>query len=375
MARPPRSRKQKLLLAGAANLLLLGVLGLLVEVGGQVWATAHPSWEVAGWEPDPQLGWRLVPGLEFTWAGHHWYARDFSVPVRVNAQGFRDRERTPENPAGALRVALLGDSFLEALQVPLEDTCAQRLERRLGQRHPGAEVLNFASSNWGVGQALLCWEHVAQRYAPRWVAVLVAELHMARTVAPAEGGAFRATAGRSLAIRPVFARRGWALVREPARDLEAFRAAQEALIRDELGGARVRRRARQAFLPGLLRERLQAWLAEPPRASTSSSIDQETWHVNELVLGALARATKQAGARLVVLDACEWFNPGARELSRALAGLCADEGIERLDATAALRAAEARGEATIWAHDGHWTPAGHEAVAAALDELLRSRGL
>lgn len=375
MARPPRSRKQKLLLAGAANLLLLGLLGLLVEAGGQVWAAAHPAWEVAAWEPDPQLGWRLVPGMEFTWAGHHWYARDFSVPARINAHGFRDRERRVENPTGALRVALLGDSFLEGLQVPLEDTCAQRLERRLGQRHPGAEVLNFASSNWGVGQALLCWEHVARSYGPAWVAVLVAELHMVRTVSPAETGAFRATAGRSLAIRPVFTRRGWALVREPARDLEAFRALQADLILNELGGQRVRRRARQAFLPGLAREALGRLLASPRAAGVHSRLPPEIWNVNMLVLDTLAREVRAQGARLVVLDACEWFNPGARELSRALAGLCADEGIERVDASAALRVAEARGEATVWAHDGHWTPAGHEAVAAALDELLRSRGL
>ena len=355
---------------------LLGALGagLLLELGGQVHAARNPAWDVVAWEPDPGLGWRLVPGLRFTWAGHEWYARDYAVEVTVNALGFRDRERRLEPAPGALRVALLGDSFLEGIQVPLEATCAQRLEARLGARHAGAEVLNLAVSNWGVGQALLCWEQVARRGRPDWVVVLVAERQMARTVRADVPGRFGASQGQTLAIRPVFRRRGWALEREPPRDLDRLRALQEEVIADELGGARVRRRGPRPFLLPRLRDGLLR-LLEPATPSTPGpEIDGETWEVNRLVLASLARQVREAGARLVVMDACAWFNPGGATFSSALAELCAQERALRLDLSSALEAAEARGESLLWAHDAHWTPAGHEAAAAALDELLRAEG-
>src|SRR5690349_14815076 len=66
------------------------------------------------WQWDPIVGMKLVPGKH----GRSVKPGLYDVSVNVNSAGFRDREHTIDKPAGVCRIALLGDSFVEALQVP-----------------------------------------------------------------------------------------------------------------------------------------------------------------------------------------------------------------------------------------------------------------
>jgi hypothetical protein len=70
------------------------------------------------WQPDPLLGTRPVPGRSGWWTQED---REFVVPVTINSHGWRDVERPVDKPPGTTRVLVLGDSFAEALQVPLDD--------------------------------------------------------------------------------------------------------------------------------------------------------------------------------------------------------------------------------------------------------------
>src|SRR5262245_47183787 len=54
---------------------------------------------------DPELGVRLRPG----YSGLHRHT-EFSVPLRISQQGFRDDELGPKAP-GELRILFLSDSF------------------------------------------------------------------------------------------------------------------------------------------------------------------------------------------------------------------------------------------------------------------------
>src|SRR5262249_31161401 len=158
-------------------LVFLGLL-LLAEAIGQGIALVRPAYDVLFLKPDRALGWRQVPDLHWTWAGWNWYAVDYSVDVKTNSAGFRDAEREYAKPGGVKRVAMLGDSFIEAVQVPFPKTAAQLLERRLNASvgreaasAPKWEVLDFGISSFGIGQYLLTWEHHARRYAPDYVVV------------------------------------------------------------------------------------------------------------------------------------------------------------------------------------------------------------
>ena len=47
--------------------------------------------------------------------------------MRTNSQGYRDREWALAKELGVLRIAVLGDSFTEAPQVPLKQTWVNQL--------------------------------------------------------------------------------------------------------------------------------------------------------------------------------------------------------------------------------------------------------
>jgi hypothetical protein len=81
-----------------------------------------------------------------------------------------DREITRDKPAGVFRLAVLGDSYAEALQVPVERSFWRLLEGRLagcgfaaGRR---VEVLNFGVSGYSTGQQLLALRHRAAAFDP-----------------------------------------------------------------------------------------------------------------------------------------------------------------------------------------------------------------
>jgi len=106
---------------------------------------------------------RLIPGKE----GRSVKPGVFDVSVKVNSAGFRDREHVVANPAGIRRIALLGDSFLEAIQVPFEHSITSLLQDRM----PDREFLNFGVSGTGTARQYLALRHYALPYKPDVVAL------------------------------------------------------------------------------------------------------------------------------------------------------------------------------------------------------------
>jgi hypothetical protein len=75
---------------------------------------------------------------------------EFDQVVRFNAFGMRDRERTLKKAQGTKRVLVLGDSFMEALQVSFEDSFPSLLESGLRTRvGRDVEVVNVGVGGWG----------------------------------------------------------------------------------------------------------------------------------------------------------------------------------------------------------------------------------
>ena len=120
---------------------------------------------------DPILATSLLPGAE----GRH--DSEGNAFVRISPQGLRDHERALTKPERGLRIALLGDSYAEALQVSFDDSFASRLERQLsecdraGYKGP-VEVINFGVFGYGTGQELLMFRHRARAFNPDLVLLL-----------------------------------------------------------------------------------------------------------------------------------------------------------------------------------------------------------
>lgn len=145
----------------AAISLVLSVL--VVEIGLRVLGVAYPRFYVQ----DSQLGSALRPGAEglYRAEGRSW--------ISVNSGGLRDRPHEIAKPAGVYRVAVLGDSMAEALQVPREQNFCSLMEQRLrncaalGGKQP--EVLNFGVSGYGTGQELIMLRERVWQYQPDFV--------------------------------------------------------------------------------------------------------------------------------------------------------------------------------------------------------------
>jgi len=104
--------------------------------------------------------------------------------VEVNPAGFRDLPRVRAKPPGTFRIAVLGDSQTEALQVEREETFAAVLEEELsscrtappgwaGEGRPRFEVLNFGVAGYGTAQELLTLREEALAYDPDLVLLAV----------------------------------------------------------------------------------------------------------------------------------------------------------------------------------------------------------
>src|SRR5687767_10986744 len=99
--------------------LLTGVA--LAELGLRAVGYSYPGF----YQPDPTRGHALVPGME------GWYRKEGQAYIRINSAGQRDRERAKLKGPNTFRIAVIGDSYAEALQVPLEETFWAILESAL----------------------------------------------------------------------------------------------------------------------------------------------------------------------------------------------------------------------------------------------------
>ena len=114
--------------------------------------------------PNRNLGWVLRPRENGIVAVE---TRQF---VRINSHGFRDEERDYDKPPDAVRIAVLGNSWTEALQVPLQKTYCSVLQQRLTQspcfRGKRVEVLNFGVAGYSTAQELMTLQQEVWKYHP-----------------------------------------------------------------------------------------------------------------------------------------------------------------------------------------------------------------
>lgn len=150
--------------------LLLIVFGLLMpllllELGVRVVGLAPPAQpNPAIWGPHPLFGWWHIP---YSGGTFHSDFNEFEAEVHINARGLRDREIGYDNPAGALRVLSLADSFGEAIQVDLDQTYHKQLEALLvDSLGRPVEVLNAGVGGWGTDQEAVFYVAEGFRYRP-----------------------------------------------------------------------------------------------------------------------------------------------------------------------------------------------------------------
>ncbi len=106
-----------------------------------------------------------------------WWREEGNAYLRINSAGLRDREHAKQKPPNTFRIAVLGDSFAEARQVPIEDTFWAILEKKL-QACPAVtgrqvEVINFGVAGYGTAQELITLRREAWDYSPDLILLVV----------------------------------------------------------------------------------------------------------------------------------------------------------------------------------------------------------
>lgn len=111
----------------------------------------------------PVLGWAPIPNAD------GWWTREGRAHVHITEHGFRGVDVAPGRAApGTLRIALVGDSYVEARQIALESTLGVRLEDEVGDCLPGqpVEVLAFGVTGYGTAQEYLLYRERIRAYHP-----------------------------------------------------------------------------------------------------------------------------------------------------------------------------------------------------------------
>lgn len=339
--------------------------------------------------PDEFCGTRLQAGARGWWCqeGHAWF--------EVNRYGFRHGGREPRKPAGTFRVAVLGDSFVEALQVPYaESVCAvleQELTRCPALAERAVEVLNFGVSGYGTAQELLMLRHYVWDYEPD--VVLLAcfagndlrnnsrqlEPYQVRPFLCREGGAW--VWDNAFRQHPDYLRARSAGVQWKVALINRFRVLQLAneLLR------RWRQPASERPLTGAAGAGLNEFAMAPPRDAAWS----EAWAITEQLLRMCRQEAADHDARLflatigqdlqvhpdqAIRAACrrQLQVPDLDYAERRLKRFGQEQGFPVIDLSAPLRrSAEEQGE-FLHGFDqaapgrGHWNAAGHRLAARTI---------
>jgi hypothetical protein len=146
---------------GLGSLLVVGVLELVLRClpvnSGLATAAVDAS--------DPIL--HFAPGREFTYS--KGWAFDLVHRGRVNGSGFvNDQEYDPLG--GGPLLAVVGDSYVEALMLPWIETLHGRLAAELDGR---GRVYSFGSSGAPLSQYLAVASWIRERFRPQGLAVVV----------------------------------------------------------------------------------------------------------------------------------------------------------------------------------------------------------
>jgi hypothetical protein len=349
---------------------------------------------------DPIRGVAHIPGVHSgpRVDGHAW--------IEINSAGMRGPEAASRARAGTYRIALLGDSFIEAFEVPFDKTIGEVLGRRLAARRGGpVEVLNFGVGGYGTAQELLTLRHFVWHYHPDLVLLAVTTGNdISNNYAPMNQGDYRPyfvlrdstlaldttfLESREYRSRAAWTRRWFPLV-EHSRLAQLLNRARHLRRKDQRQGANS---GGDSGKEVGLRDEVQV----PP----TTPAWREAWAVTEAILREMRDECRSHRTPLAIVTLTRGIQVtpdrekkarflrqiGAPDLyypERRIAAVGAREGIPVLNLAPAM-AAQAEQRQVFFHADhgtpgvGHWNVAGHEAagelVAAWLAGLLASHSL
>ena len=351
------------------------------------------------WEPDSLRGVRLTAGKRGWWTQED---REFVVPVQINRNGLRDVEHAYAKPPGTFRILVLGDSFVEAMHVPLEATFPRLLEADLNTDGKARiEVIAAGVSGYGTAGELLLYEQEGQRYQPDLVVLAFYPGNDVKNNSPTLEDTLQPDYAEDGSLHKVIStehkkkEHGWRALL--ARSAAYHYCRQVLLLRHPQLAQRLVRLGllkRDAVKTGGHADAIPVdYGVYAPQPSPPW---QAAWQHTEMLLDRLRQEVDTSGAHLmiVVLSSRDqvypnWWqdivstHPAMQGQTWDLDGpqhrveaWCGAHGVPWVALTPVFREAAAHGgEPLHYHHDGHFTAAGHRLAATVLRKSLEERRL
>jgi hypothetical protein len=349
------------------------------------------SYPVFVWT-DPVRGVAHIPGVsggKLLPDGHRW--------VEINSDGWRGPDVPLKPTPGTLRIALLGDSFIEAFEVPFDSTVGEVVERRLSAlRGRPVEVLNFGEGGYGTTQEYLTLQHEVWKYSPDVVLLAVTTGNdisdNSRRLRRGNYVPYQVFQGDRLVLDTSFvmARDYRSRTLWTRRMLGLVKHSRLAQLINRVRHLRVKGERQQANAGG--DEGDELGLRDEVQLPPATPDWQEAWRVTEGVLGLMRDECRRHGVPFAVVTLSRGIQVtpdtvekrrflqqlGAKDLyypERRIADLGQREGIPVLNLAPSMAEEAERRQVYFHAHGdslgvGHWNVAGHQAAGERIAAWL-----
>lgn len=339
----------------------------------------------------PSHGARLTPSQNSRFT-HGSYI----VPITTNSQGFHDVEHSVHKDPSRKRLLLLGDSFVEALHVPMDDGISRQLEKAFARKAmPPIEVINLGISGNGPSQYYRLLLEFGLTYSADIVVVFVTLDNDFMNSAPALSMSphktyYRLTADDSLEFQPARAT-SYSLALKQTLRLSAFFTLLRGSVRTgifekwmaSLGlASHTDRDSSEIGIP----PSLQLYLRDRPKQW------EEAYRITTRMVREIVRASREAGSSVAIVTIpgvaaiedrwVEQMAGCARCLEvewdyhapeQAIDGVGRELGVPVLHLRPAFQDQYRRSRTSFsFPHDGHWNSRGHAFAAETIVDWMRA---
>ena len=409
MTRAGMKIRRALRLAGWNALFLVAGLALIGVVGEMYFRLLAPFLASdAPYDWSPIVGSIFAPNAEVRWTN----GLDFWTISRTNSLGFPDREPIDiDRAAASCHIAMIGDSYVEALQVPIADKFHVRLEELVAEelRHLDVTTSAFGISGTGQVNQLAYYDEFARTLRPALLVLVFVDNDFFENAPILYGLYYGMDPDRLTAVSGTRGADGTITLRPPHPPFPESRLAAMAStsppwhsrVMDRLNGmsalARWLEIKTEAWFPAddvdpelidwvaLLSRRSPHYAAlfdgwRPttradiwtfPNARDLPPVYEDALDFTAFALDQFRERADRDGTALVILPSHRIGTRGDLAFDR-LTALAEPRGIPVIDYNDYVlrQGAEPRRDAR-WEHNSHWNVAGHRWAAEALLEYLK----